>query len=80
MSVKRYNELKSGLESKKLEAAKAAGRKEELMKQLEETFGCTDLKQAEAKMRKLAAAAKKATIAFDKALASFDKEWGDKLS
>lgn len=45
--------LKEEIDEAKSEVAKLSGKKEHLMGQLKETYGCNSLKEAEAKVEKL---------------------------
>ena len=61
------------------EADKAQGRLESLQAQLKEDFDCDTVKEAETLLEELEAEEKAAGKAFKKALAKFEKEWGEVL-
>lgn len=47
-------DLKDSIEEAKMEVSKLTGKKEHLMTQLKETYGCASIKDAEAKVEKMA--------------------------
>jgi len=79
ISVTRYEELKRMVDDQKRVADRAAGALDRVMIQLKEDFGCSTLKQAVEKEKKLKKEAEKVEAEFKTALEKFELEWGDRL-
>ena len=76
ISEQQYRQLKREHEEAKAEAEQAKGALAQLTEQLEEEFGCTSLKQAEAKLAELKAKQEQTDKEFQKALKSYEAKWG----
>lgn len=75
-NVKRFSKKVEELQRK---ADKASGALAELMKRLQEEFGCKTVKQAEKKLKELEEELEREVDAFKKALKEFEEEYGDEL-
>lgn len=79
MDMARYQKMKKQVEQLRSEAERAAGREEQLMKQLKDQFGCTTIEEAQDKLKQLQTEAEKAKKVFDRKFDLFEAEWGEKL-
>jgi len=79
MELEQYQKLKKQVETLRSEAERAAGRLDQLMKQLGDEFGCKTLDEATAKLRALEVERTKAEQVFDKKYKLFQAEWGEQL-
>ena len=80
MELDRYQTMKKQVEKLRSEAERAAGREEQLMKQLREQFGCKTIEEVRDKLEQLQAEAAKAEKIFNRKFKLFEEEWGEKLA
>ena len=71
--------LKTKVENAKTKQAKAKGALEQILKQIKKEFGCKNLKEAEALLKKLKEQETKAKQKYEKALTKFQDEWKEQL-
>jgi len=71
--------LKTKVENAKTKQAKAKGALEQILKQIKKEFGCKNLKEAEALLKKLKEQETKAQQKYEKALTKFQDEWKEQL-
>jgi hypothetical protein len=78
VTVEEFKRLKSKVEKKQAEAAKAEGAYEESLKRLAE-LGYDSVEEADEGLVKLEAELTEAEADYERELAAFKAEWGDKL-
>jgi len=74
-----YVNLKRKVEQAQQIADKAEGAMEQVMKQLENEFECSTLKEAEEKLRELKKREAVTKRKFEDAIEGFEEKWKDKL-
>ena len=79
MELDQYQKMKKQMERLRSEAERAKGKEEQLLKQLQDQFGCRTIKEAKDKLVELECEKGKAEKAFDRKLKLFREEWGEKL-
>ena len=77
ISEQQFRQLKQDHENAKAEADQAKGALAQLTEQLKEEFGCTNLKQAEAKLEELKEKQEQADKEFQRALKAYEVKWGE---
>lgn len=77
--IKRYQEIKAKAEKLQREADRAAGIAEAKKAELKNEFGCNSLKEAKELLKQYETEEKETRAEFEKALADFEENWGDKL-
>lgn len=75
LTEKKYRQLKDDVENAKSEAARARGAQDQLMQRLKGDFGCSTLKEAEAKLEELQKESASLEKKFNKALADYEEKW-----
>ena len=78
VTVEEFKRLKSKVEKKQAEAAKAEGAYEESLKRLSE-LGYDSVEEADEGLAKLEAELAEAEQDYEQELAAFKAEWGDEL-
>ena len=73
-------ELKKKVEKLKQEKERAKGRVEQLLKTLEEKFGCSNLTDARALLKRKKRALSKLENEFNERESAFREKWRDKLN
>jgi hypothetical protein len=79
LTVKQYEELVRQAERGNKDAERAAGARQQLMKQLKEKFGCRTVEQAEKLLDKRQKQRDKAQEAAERLLAEFEEAYGELL-
>ena len=74
-----FTMLKTKAEKLQREASRAEGALEADMKRLKSEFGCSSLKEADAKLIEMREEEDRAKAAFDELFAKFEKDWADDL-
>lgn len=74
-----FQKLQNAVDEKQRQADRAQGAYDQAMAQLKTEFGCATLADAKTKLAELEKQEKAATAAYEKALAAFLAEHGEKL-
>lgn len=77
--VKRLAKLREKVATMQRDADKSHGRLEQVLGRIKEEFECEDLDEARALLKKLQDEREAKNNKFSKAMAKFQKKWGDSL-
>lgn len=77
MNIKEIQEIKSQIEQRKQIVERAKGRKEQLLKSLQNEFGCSDLEEAKCKLEELKAEGQELHDKMEKLSSKIEKIWNE---
>lgn len=75
ITEEQYRELREQVTEARQQAERARGALDQIIGQLKEEFGCSNLKEAEAHLEKLCKEQTKAQKDFDKAYHAYQRKW-----
>jgi len=78
-NLKRYLDLKKRVEEAQQRADRAEGALQQVMKQLQEDFGCSTLGEAKKKLKILERQKQEARSDFENNMRKFEEKWKDNI-